>query len=338
MTLIVKPAPRWNAVMAELPTSGVLVLFGGKTTAELYNGNVAYSGLLNDTWTWNGTAWTSISVGFTGNVILGPQPRSEAMMSYDGTYVTMVGGANAIENLSDTWSYSTAQGWQQQPITDTNTGVLGSPPSYMPFTTPTLLRGASMAYQPGHSEAVLFGGQASYQRHYVLDTWVWSTGNPGAWTNVSPANWPNARTYAAMASSASTAVMFGGKNFDGPLSDTWTWNGTNWTQVTGFTPGVTCPSARYGAMMAYDANNSTWVLFGGVTTNGYAFDTWTFNGTTWTNVTGGTPGLGAPLARASGVMAYHTASTSVVMFGGLTSTYALNDTWTWNGTNWTLLG
>jgi len=341
MTLIVSPPQRWSAVMAELPTSSELILFGGKTTANLYNGNIAYGGLLNDTWAWNGTAWVSISVGFTGNTLTGPPPRYEAAMSFDGTYVTMVGGASSTASLSDTWSYNTSGGWIQQPETEnigTATynptygewnGPVGTPPSYNVFSVPTYLKGACMAYKSG-TGAVLFGGAASYQRHYVLDTWAWTSGSPGSWALQSPTAWPNARTNAAMASNGTTAVMFGGKNFDGPLSDTWTWNGTTWTQVAG-----SGPSARYGAMMAYDASTSTWVLFGGVTTNGYAFDTWTFNGTTGTNVSVGTPGLGAPLGRAFGAMAYHTASTSVVLFGGLNSTNDMNDTWVWNGSIWT---
>src|SRR5277367_3804252 len=122
MTLIVSPPPRWSAVMAELPASSVLVLFGGKTTANLYNGNVAYGGLLNDTWTWTGTSWVSISTGFTTSgataTLSNPLPRYEAAMSFDGTYVTMVGGANSVQSLSDTWSYKTVGGWIQQPETE----------------------------------------------------------------------------------------------------------------------------------------------------------------------------------------------------------------------------
>lgn len=327
MALLVSPAPRWNAVMAELPTSNELVLFGGQTTAELYNGVTAYSGLLNDTWTWNGTAWTSVSTGISGNTLTNPLPRAEASMAYDGTYVTMVGGTNGIKNLSETWSYSQGGGWFKQSLTN---AIQASPPPL--YSIPTLIRATSMAYQSGISggEVILFGGISSSYRHYSLDNWVWVKGNPGTWTYLSPTNYPNARAYAPMASSATSAVLFGGKNFDGPLYDTWKWNGTNWTQVTGFTPGTTCPSARYGAMMAYDANHSKWVLFGGVTANGYSNETWTFNGTTWTNVTPTT----SPASRALGVMAYHTASTSVVLFGGLGADRDYGDTWVWNGTTW----
>lgn len=329
MTLLVSPPQRWNAVMAELPTSSELVLFGGKTTANIFNGITAYkNGILNDTWSWNGTAWTNISTGISGNTLTNPTPRYSSSMSFDGTYVTMVGGTNGIRNLSETWSYNTGSGWFQQPLT--NSISLNPPPLY---SIPSLLRDASMAYQSGVSggEAVLFGGNSSSQRHYVMDTWVWVKGNPGTWTYLSPVNSPTGRTNAAIASSATTAVLFGGKNFDGWLSDTWTWNGTNWTQITGLVPGTTCPSARYGAMMAYDANHSKWVLFGGVTVNGYSNETWTFNGTTWTNVTPAT----SPSPRAYGAMAYLTANTTTVLFGGLDSLVDYNDTWVWNGTTWT---
>jgi|ERR1700722_723850 len=342
MTLLVSPAPRWSAVMAELPTSSELVLFGGKTTAQLFNGITAYSGLLNDTWTWSGTAWTNVGTGIgTGalkHTLTTPLPRYEAAMSYDGTYVTMVGGTDGHINLSDTWSYSTGGGWFKQPLTEA-IEARGGAPSYGLYPIPTTLRAASMAYQSGVSggEAVLFGGNASYQRHYVLDTWAWSKGDPGTWTELSPAAWPPGREYAAMASNATTAVMFGGKNFNGQLSDQWSWNGSNWSQVTGFKPGITCPSARYGAMMAYDAASSLWVLFGGITANGYSNETWTFNGTIWTNITSGTPGISFPLGRAFGQMAYHTASTSIVMFGGLGPTTAFGDTWTFSSGAWTNL-
>jgi len=75
-------------MMAELPSSTELVLFGGKTTAESYNGVYSYNGLLNDTWTWSGTAWSLVSTGAVGNTLTGPLPRAEAAVAYDGTYIT----------------------------------------------------------------------------------------------------------------------------------------------------------------------------------------------------------------------------------------------------------
>jgi len=51
-----------------------------------------------------------------------------------------------------------------------------------------------------------------------------------------------------MATLNGTVVLFGGCptiDCSAPLSDTWTWNGTGWTQI-----GVTGPSARDGHAMA----------------------------------------------------------------------------------------
>ena len=58
-------------------------------------------------------------------------------------------------------------------------------------------------------------------------------------------------------------ILFGGRNAAGAaLGDTWLWNGTTWTDVTATANG---PSARFGAVMAYDAVRQTVVLFGGDT-------------------------------------------------------------------------
>jgi hypothetical protein len=299
MTLLVNPTNRWGASMAELPTSNKLVLFGGKTTADY----------LSDSYSWDGNSWSLLNIA-------GPSRRCDAAMSYDGSKITLVGGTDGEDQLSDAWSYNGTV-WAKQAITNAV-----SPPSN--YTAPTMLKGASMAYQSSPNEAVLFGGIASFQRHYVLDTWVWTSGAPGTWMQLAPANNPTGRVYAAMASNATTAILFGGKNFDGPLSDTLKWDGSNWAKTaTNQTPGVSSPSARYGASMAYNASTSQFVLFGGITKEGFSNETWTFStGTnTWTKGTSG------PLGRAYASMAYLTANTTVVLFGGLGSDRTFNDTW-----------
>jgi hypothetical protein len=341
MTLITKPAPRWSAVMAELPTSDELILFGGKTTSLLYNGITSYSGILNDTWSFNGTSFTNISTGISGNTLTNPLPRYEMVASYDGYFVTMVGGTDGISNLSSVWSYSASLGWFEQNLT--NTVSLTPPPLY---SIPTQLRGASMAYMSSKNEAILFGGQSSTQRHYSLDTWAWvsNDSNTGSWTYLSPANSPNSRTYASMASSSTTAVLFGGKDFSGPLSDTWIWNGTNWSQVvTGQTPGTSSPCARYGANFSYDANDGVFVLQGGISspglfsnTSGFCQDSWYFStiSNSWTQITGP-----QPPARAFAASAYLTATTSVYLFGGLNSLTDLSDLWSYSSSaGWVLVG
>jgi hypothetical protein len=59
------------------------------------------------------------------------------------------------------------------------------------------------------------------------------------------------------------------------LDDTWTWNGSTWTQQA----PATSPPARVGASMAYDATASDIVLFGGYGTGDiYPNDTRTWGG------------------------------------------------------------
>jgi Galactose oxidase, central domain len=69
-------------------------------------------------------------------------------------------------------------------------------------------------------------------------------------------------------------VLFGGDSpGGGQLNDTWSWNGTTWSQIqTPFTP-----SGRSGASMNYAPDFKGLVLFGGYLGNGsYTSETWLF--------------------------------------------------------------
>jgi predicted outer membrane repeat protein len=98
---------------------------------------------------------------------------------------------------------------------------------------------------------------------------------------------------------------------------------------------ATSPSERYGAAIAYDATHGEVVLFGGINDSNIALsDTWVWNGTTWTQESPAT----SPAARWGAATAYDAASGQVVLFGGvnINNTAFLNDTWVWDGANWTL--
>ena len=59
----------------------------------------------------------------------------------------------------------------------------------------------------------------------------------------------------------------------GAAADTWSWDGTTWTQQA---PAAS-PPARFLSPMAYDAATGTMVLFGGLTQSSNALhDTWTW--------------------------------------------------------------
>jgi hypothetical protein len=72
---------------------------------------------------------------------------------------------------------------------------------------------------------------------------------------------PSARTGAAMAFDAAngTVVLFGGNGRSRSLGDTWTWDGSAWTQAH----PSTSPPALSGAQMTYDPVSRDLVLVGG---------------------------------------------------------------------------
>ncbi|QNI37759.1 NHL domain-containing protein [Edaphobacter albus] len=196
-----------------------------------------------------------------------------------------------------------------------------------PVNAPSPRGSAAVAYDAAHNQVVLFGGT---DNSVLGDTWVWDGTN---WTQKSPTNSPPARMGATMAYDAahSQVVLFGGSannNGNNLLADTWTWDGTNWTQQA----PATSPAPVAYASMAYDAAHSQVVLFGGRDTS-YAEtnNTWTWNGSNWTQQTP----VNSPSARYAATMAYDVAHSQVVLFGGTVSSNRPSDTWTWDGTNWT---
>jgi len=120
-------------------------------------------------------------------------------------------------------------------------------------------------------------------------------------------------------------VMFGGQGFQF-FGDTWTWNGTNWTQQH---PAST-PTVRWGPGLGYDQVNQRAVLFGGETTSGPLGDTWTWDGANWTQQSP----ADSPAPRFRFPTAW-SANGQVLLFGGVGVTI-YGDTWTWDGSNWIL--
>jgi hypothetical protein len=123
-------------------------------------------------------------------------------------------------------------------------------------------------------------------------------------------------------------VLFGGYTGTGVSSDTWVWDGTDWTNVTPSNP-ASSPSAREGAAMAYDAAHGQVVLFSGNNGSSYTSDTWVWDGANWTNVTPASPAPSPP-ARNADAMAYDARHGQVVLFGGNSGgILAYGDTWAW---------
>ncbi len=95
------------------------------------------------------------------------------------------------------------------------------------------------------------------------------------------------------------------------------------------------PRGREWAAFAYYPPKNELVLFGGRRPGTVFGDTWTRTGSTWTQQSP----AAAPSARTGAAMVYDPASSQLLLFGGgaTTGTGFSNETWTWNGTTWTLL-
>ena len=201
-----------------------------------------------------------------------------------------------------------------------------------PTAPPSARYAQAMAYDSKRGVTVLFGGLGGNGTN-LNDTWEWNGAN---WTQqtTDPASTPSARYLHAMAydSKRGVTVLFGGYNGTF-LNDTWEWNGTSWTKQT--TAPASTPSARYGHAMAYDSARGVTTLFGGFGGNvNYLNDTWEWNGTNWTKQT--TAPASTPSTRYLHAMAYDSARGVTTLFAGLGGNgNLLNDTWEWNGANWT---
>lgn len=192
------PARRWSSMVYD-ERNRRSVLFGG------YNGEY-----MNETWTWNGTAWTKARASGS------PPSRALAMMFFDRTTnrVTLYGGIgrpdpeDAVQRYADQWTFD-GTAWTEQ----------------RNLTTPPARYGAFIQIDPSSNHAIMFGGKDE-REHYINEQWEW---NGAAWNQVNPGNRPNARMNGMMAfdPTRNAMTMFGG--YAGTyFSEVWTLGANGW--------------------------------------------------------------------------------------------------------------
>jgi hypothetical protein len=232
--------------MAYDPINQTVVMFGG----VLSNGYASGS-----TWTWNGTNWVKPSVATS------PSPGSGEAMVFDQALNEIV----LYTDNGNTWTWNGTT-WTK----------------ISPASSPGALCLESMAYDPSNQTILLFGGydnsgnsgsSAGCEGDTVGSTALDSTWsfNGTTWTKLSPSTNPPSRFNAAMAydPNSSQIVLFGG--CDGisgstqqcnALTDTWTWDGSNWTQATPQSSPPTDPGGEGTNGMVWDASSDLMVMLG----------------------------------------------------------------------------
>ncbi|MBO9605636.1 MAG: cadherin-like beta sandwich domain-containing protein [Paenibacillaceae bacterium] len=283
-TPAVSPLARKGAGMAYDPVSRKIIMFGGEGA----------SGVLGDTWLWDGAAWTQANGA-------APSARGGVQMAYDGSHIVLFGGYTLSGGkklpIGETWLWDGTQ-WQQQ-------SPSGSPPA---------MHSSGMAYDGQH--AVIYGGDLGEisdggftfdDGSYTIWTWdgearTWSNqagpagaGYGGRWGNATAYDGRRLVSFSGEFDFYTPANQFGpaGLNLHYPRpgnngieghsiypyafakkGDTW----ESWLNKTSTTypqwGDYAFPVSRSYASMAYDGHQ--FVVFGGRTVPGIVGETWTF--------------------------------------------------------------
>jgi RHS repeat-associated protein len=228
-SLATSPPARSRAQGAYDETDGQVILFGG---------DAGGSGVLGDTWTWDGRSWTRRTPASS------PSPRAAGVMAWDAGLrrVVLYGGRTAGGRAAgDTWTWD-GSAWTQ----------------LHPAVSPGPLEGATMAADAAQQGLVLFGGTAGAT---APRDWTWSFDGV-SWKQLAPSARPPARSGAGMVADDALhgVLLTGGVSAAGhELNDTWAWDGGAWRQLA----GIAAPAPRQQAGIAYDTATRQVILAGG---------------------------------------------------------------------------
>ncbi len=206
-----------------------------------------------------------------------PPARDAHVTVSDEAHARMIvfGGQGDSGLLNDVWVLDHADGQGGDPAW-TALAPTGTPPAAR--------RNAAGAYDAAGNRLIVFGGDDGAGTPVAFgDVWVLSNANglggTPAWTTVTAAGGPGARSGAGVAFDAAThrLIVFGGSatpaTCGAEQNDVWVLNGADGTGSPSWTllaPAGTAPTGRMAARAAYDATNNVLLLTGGFTTCGAA--------------------------------------------------------------------
>jgi len=306
---------------------GQAVMFDAARNAVVVEGGslMGTTGTNSDTTLFRNNSWKFLS--FSAR----PYPRSLSGFQTDpvNNNVWLFGGLfeSSQGYLTDLWGYRGTQ-WYPITVTENAPGGCANP---------------NTAFDTDRNRLVVVCGAASV---FEFDpaTFTWKT--------FTLTKTPDTRRFSNMVydKKLKKTVLFGGYGTNNYFDDTWTWDGTAWTEIK-INDDKQKPENRGLAMMWYDQLQEKTILYGGIGRPNldskaarYA-DMWSFNGSTWTKLSvSQTPGerLGAQIA-------VNPESGKLLLLGGLRAEsdedgkvlrqFYANDTWEWNGTGntWTEL-
>lgn len=289
------PSARDHALEAFDPATGQLVVVGvgGVHVARLPD--------LDDyTWTFDGATWTKHFTQVTPD-------QQNSVIAYDPATKQLV-----VYSDDGTWTWNGSLWTVQQPAQ--------VPSLYLPC----------MATDTAAGELVLFGGNdANGPGAMVAQTWTWRDGTwlqlpVGESQSPPPTGCSMAYDGAHQDLVLVTSIWDAGEIDGSYEGDTWTFDGTAWTQRE--SPNPVTGGVDYSTM-TYDPAYGQVMTFGGreitATADARVTNPWSWDGSTWHQVTLSP----TPSARVLAASAYDEATGQLVLFGGASTTAALGDTW-----------
>jgi len=308
------PPALTGTAVAHIGSSGRTVVYGGFSDERL----------MGSMWEWNGVDWTEIDLTGTVN----PGPVLMGAMTYDARRdrLVMFSGFSSFTALGENiWEWDGNTWVDATPTGDGPGGSMLSPMAYDVLRGRSVLIGVTTFPIDGLCPDGTPGSAGEMPLCMADETWEW---DGARWhqrcdgTAEICANPPARHSHAAAFDTGSgVVVLHGGMTTDGTvMADTWTWDGTTWTDVS----DIGGPGARFGASMVFNPTLGTVMLFGGCRdgalfecNDGEDFaDLWTFNGSGWDQVT-----TQEPPPRCFAAAAFDTARQELVLLGGRSVIY-----------------
>jgi hypothetical protein len=263
-----------------------------------------------ETFEWDGARW---EMRTSPDVDDGPAARSNPMMVYDSRrrVTVLYGGEVNGEQVSDTWTWD-GQRWKHLNVE--------GPPGRI---------GGRAAYDSRRGEMVIAGGYGVGGP--VREVWAW---DGGAWNlrkEPSPPRFLHGFTFNKR---TGRIVMFGGNvnpSDPGPLAatnETWHMQAGAWVPAS-----VDGPSPRNRVNLACDLTRLRVVMYGGAVRDGFAQDTWEWDGYAWRLMSDAS----GPGPRADAMLDFDSRRNLILLYGGNAPDGPKNDLWSWDGRTWTKL-
>ena len=325
---------KWSKITGRGPSAraGVAMTYDAGGNQVMLFGGWRGTGLLqSDTWVLLNNCWAKHFPSL-------PDPRSGYGLAYDKSRkkVVLFGGEygsvySGKKVLSDTWEYGEF-GWTQAAASG-----------------PSARRDPSLAYDGSAGVVVLHGGHNADYRD-LTDTWTY---NGLSWKHAAD-NGPITSGAMAYYPKLGAVVLVGAD------CNTYKWQSGAWVRIV----TSVSPESGYGeieqAAMVHNSCDDILVLFGGEGPDWSRMwpilynKVWEFDGTDWSSQAKPTTSAGAgdwPRKRCGHALLYDPVRNRVVLTGGRTTCsdpnndneyysyrwVLLNDTWSWDGSQWTLL-